>query len=277
MIVKKKALFFDIDGTLLSEHTGKIPASALLALEQAQKMGHMTFINTGRTYAGLPSMFLELPFSGLVCGCGTYVDYQGEVLLQRSIAKERMEEIVETILDCRGEMILEGLRKCYVARRKTRFPKLERTRKHFEEMGERLAYIEDGDYSFDKFVVFTDGLTDKNRMFNNFNKDMEVYDRQGGFYEIVPQGYSKATAIDFVLKHFEMDKSDAYVFGDSSNDLSMFQSVGHAIAMGEHDPILDPYTEYVTKTVEDDGLIYAMRHYGLIPDLSTGKCSSQGV
>lgn len=264
--MNKKALFFDIDGTLLSEHTGKIPDSAIMALEQAKSLGHLIFINTGRTHSGLPAVILSLPFSGLLCGCGTYVDYQGEVLLQRSIPEDRAHEIVETIQDCRGEMILEGLHKCYVAREKTRFPQLERTRVHFSSMGDMLGYIEDGDYSFDKFVIFTDGLTDKNQMFADFDKDMEVYDRQGGFYEIVPKGYSKATAIDFVLKHFGMDKSDAYVFGDSSNDLSMFKSVGHAIAMGEHDPILDPYTEYVTKTVEDDGLMFAMRHYGLIPE-----------
>jgi len=28
--------------------------------------------------------------------------------------------------------------------------------------------------------------------------------------------------------------------------------------------VLEPYTEFVTKTVEEDGLAYAMKHYGLI-------------
>ena len=43
------ALFFDIDGTILSEITHKIPESALEALHKAQENGHKTFINTGRT------------------------------------------------------------------------------------------------------------------------------------------------------------------------------------------------------------------------------------
>ena len=34
--------------------------------------------------------------------------------------------------------------------------------------------------------------------------------------------------------------------------------------MGDHDPVLDPYTEFVTKEVEDGGLAYALEHYGLI-------------
>ena len=61
-----------------------------------------------------------------------------------------------------------------------------------------------------------------------------------------------------------MEREDAYVFGDSSNDLAMFQAVPHTVAMGVHDPILDPYTEFVTRTVEEDGVEYAMEHYGLI-------------
>ncbi len=32
----------------------------------------------------------------------------------------------------------------------------------------------------------------------------------------------------------------------------------------EYDPVLDPYAEFVTKTVEEDGIAFAMEHYGLI-------------
>lgn len=52
--------------------------------------------------------------------------------------------------------------------------------------------------------------------------------------------------------------------GDSSNDLAMFTYGKHTVAPGHHDPVLDPYTEYVTDTVENDGLMKAMAHYGLI-------------
>ena len=67
-----------------------------------------------------------------------------------------------------------------------------------------------------------------------------------------------------VLENYGLTLEDAYVFGDSSNDLAMFQFVEHAVAMGNHDPVLDPYAEFVTKTVEEDGIAFAMEHYGLI-------------
>lgn len=46
----------------------------------------------------------------------------------------------------------------------------------------------------------------------------------------------------------------------------MFEYAAHAVAMGKHDKVLEPYTEYVTDTVENDGIYKAMVHYGLIPE-----------
>ena len=46
--MKQYALFFDIDGTLVSFKTHEIPASTILALTQAKANGHQVFIATGR-------------------------------------------------------------------------------------------------------------------------------------------------------------------------------------------------------------------------------------
>ena len=45
------ALFFDIDGTILSETTHEIPESALVALRKAQENGHKTLSIPGAPYA----------------------------------------------------------------------------------------------------------------------------------------------------------------------------------------------------------------------------------
>ncbi len=50
---RTKALFFDIDGTLLSEKTRRVPDSAKEALKQAREKGHLVLINTGRVYPHL--------------------------------------------------------------------------------------------------------------------------------------------------------------------------------------------------------------------------------
>lgn len=261
----RKALFFDIDGTLLSEITGEVPESAVKALEQARSRGHLTFINTGRTIAALPPVLKKMPFSGFLCGCGTYIEYQEKVLLAQTIPHQRGREIIRLVQEYGADLILEGQEDCYVSIHRSRFERIENTRRYFRSMGLGVeTYAENDNFDYDKLVVYVDEQTDKERLLLELGKDMDLMDRREGFYEVVPKGYSKATAIEYILKHFHITPRDAYVFGDSSNDLSMFRYARHAVAMGHHDPVLEPYTEFVTKTVEEDGLELAMKHYGLI-------------
>ena len=102
------------------------------------------------------------------------------------------------------------------------------------------------------------------RFLDFVDEDMEAMDRGDGAWEIIQKGYSKATACRFILDRFGFAMDQAYVFGDSSNDLAMFRYAAHGIAMGKHDKVLDPYTEYVAPKVEEEGIWQAMKHLGLI-------------
>ena len=79
-----------------------------------------------------------------------------------------------------------------------------------------------------------------------------------------PVGHSKAAAIERILGRYGLALEDAWVFGDSMNDLSMFQYARNAVLMGRHDKELEPYASFITKTVEEDGIAFAMEKFGLI-------------
>lgn len=67
--MKKKCLFFDIDGTLVDEQTHQIPQSTIEALRAARRSGSVVFINTGRPYSHVSAMIKALDFDGYCCGC----------------------------------------------------------------------------------------------------------------------------------------------------------------------------------------------------------------
>ena len=71
----RAVLFFDIDGTVLSEITKEVPVSAINAMKAAQQAGHLLFINTGRTICSIPPEIRRLKFDGYLCGCGTFLTY----------------------------------------------------------------------------------------------------------------------------------------------------------------------------------------------------------
>lgn len=263
--MERSVLFFDIDGTLLSEITGQIPDSAVRALELAGKAGHILLINTGRTICSVPTEIRKLPFDGYLCGCGTYLMYHDEVFLEKSLSPERGRDILRMACECRLGVIAEGPEDVYFPERISRFDRLEYTRRYFRQRGMGMeSSIEKADFIYDKVFIYEDGQSDLKRFLGFIEKDMEAIDRGNHAYEVIQKGFSKATACSCMLERLGIPKERAYVFGDSSNDLSMFEFGAHTIAMGKHAEVLEPLTEFVTKTVEDDGIAFAMEHYGLL-------------
>lgn len=59
-----KALFFDIDGTMIDINTHKIPESTITAIREAKKNGNKIFIATGRSHTivnlpGIPANLID--------------------------------------------------------------------------------------------------------------------------------------------------------------------------------------------------------------------------
>ena len=124
----------------------------------------------------------------------------------------------------------------------------------------------DGDesYDYDKFCCITDENSDKEGFFGNLQADFDIIDRGNNFWECVPKGHSKATAIAAVLKEYGLSLEDAYVFGDSTNDLPMFAYAKNRVLMGKHDRELEVFDSFLTRNVEEDGIAWALKQLGLI-------------
>ena len=264
--MKKAALFFDVDGTLIDEQTKIVPESTLRALKQARENGHLVFINTGRTSCNILDSMKHIPVDGYVCGCGTEIIYQGNVLMHSTLTKEQCRRYIQVIQECHMEGVLEASDDLYFPQNSSRFPEIEDIR---QRMGKAWGlgckkYIEDGGFIYDKMFLLSDQTSDVVKFIEEVRDDLAVIDRRHGSYECIQKQYTKATGIEYMRKYLGYDMDQIYVFGDSSNDLAMFEYATHTVAMKEHDSVLDPYTEYVTDSVMNDGIEKAMKHYQLI-------------
>lgn len=265
MTEKRKALFFDIDGTLFSEVNRNIPESAREAVKKARKKGHLVFINSGRTDCLINPIKPLVEVDGYCCGCGTRIIAGDKVLYSAEIPHKRGLEIKKLIQDHDMDGLLEGTESCYFQKSTSRILRVERVKENIARQGNVSPYGWDEDcYDFDKFCVFADEKSDRKGFFRALGMDFDVIDRGDGFYECVPAGHSKATAIEFLLNYYGISLEDTYVFGDSTNDLSMFEYAKNCILMGHHSRELEPYATFFTKNVEDDGVAYAMEKLGLV-------------
>ena len=76
----------------------------------------------------------------------------------------------------------------------------------------------------------------------------------GNTIELVPKGFNKAVGIAAVIRLFDIPWEDTIVFGDSNNDLAMFEYAATKVAMGNASPKIKELADYVTSD---------MFHYGI--------------
>lgn len=259
-----KLLFFDIDGTLLSEKTKQVPASAKLALAKARANGHLVFINTGRPKASLSDTLLNLDIDGLVCGCGTYIEYHGKELFRQPLNHDFCQEIVKHLEENHVPALLEGTNGVYYDP-DNKNPIIARIKNDYQEQGlDTTKTWHQQDLAFEKLTVWFNPESKQKSFMDWITQYFTAIHRGSDFYEFTPCGFSKASGIDFLCDYFQTTISDTYAFGDSTNDLSMLTHVPNSIAM-KNSPkeILDMVT-YVTKDVDDDGIYHALEHFHLL-------------
>lgn len=61
-----------------------------------------------------------------------------------------------------------------------------------------------------------------------------------------------------------MDINDCVAFGDGGNDKGMLEVAGIGVAMGNANDDVKAVADYVTTTVDDNGIANAFKHFKLI-------------
>lgn len=263
----KKLIFFDIDGTILTQGKNRfVPESTKKAIRLLQENGNLCFINTGRSRSEIHSGITDMGFDGYVCGCGTFISYHDNTLLARELPPELADSIMEDVNLCRLEWIFEGQHATYYSTEPYTTHIGDLYREFHREFPDVCSDVMPGSRGlvFDKFCICTRPDSDLMRFTHKYQDLFFFIDRGNGFYEVVPEGCSKASGIRFLMDYFHIPLKDTIAIGDSTNDLPMLTFSGLSIGMKESDPAVLEAVDYVTDSIEHDGIYKAMRHFGLI-------------
>lgn len=260
------ALFFDIDGTLITNDDKKIfPESAREAIRLTREKGNLVFINTGRVRCNIEPYITSAGFDGYICGCGSNIILaDGSELLHVSPNPARCHEIA---LKCREYKMysLFEYRDYTCIDKENITEEAGRLIEYFKSNGYRfIDDIDDQDFRFDKFAGWYDEDSDIEGFKEFTSPDYTYIDREGNFFEMSPKGHSKATGIEFLLDYFMIPIDNAYVFGDGNNDLEMLRYVPNSAVPKSGSPLAREAAGYITDDVLDDGIYKAMKHFGLL-------------
>lgn len=82
--------------------------------------------------------------------------------------------------------------------------------------------------------------------------------------DILPEGGGKAAGIRAAMDRYGLSADEIMAFGDGENDAAMLELAGIGVAMGNSVEQAKARADYVTASVDEDGVSQALRHFGLL-------------
>lgn len=269
-----KLIAIDMDGTLLNSKN-ELTSNTKQVLKQAKEKGVEIVLATGRVLksALYYSDHLDLESYVVACNGGIILDKKFNVLSNQSIEKEKISEIMKI-----GKELSVYF---HFYNEDTFF-----TNKYVKEVDEYYS-SKDGKftgqdvavqlYKEDTEILSRDDLNIYKFLFiDNDNEKLKILRQKlsriegvsissswDNNIEVMNEGVSKGTAISLLCSELGIDKNNVMAIGDNENDLSMIKFAGIGVAMGNGNPMLKDYADFVAPSNEEDGVAYAIQKFVL--------------
>ncbi len=262
-----KAVFFDIDGTLVSFKTHEVPPSAIKALHQLQSRGILTFIATGRHILSINNLG-SLKFDGYITLNGSYCFAGSKLIYKCSIPATDISTLVSYLEE------------------KENFPCIF--------VHDHALYINDTNeqtettfrlLNFPQPPVLplkeaAQGETFQLIAFFNAAQEKEVMPRllhcqatrwTSLFSDVIPLGSNKQIGLQKMMEYYGLSREEILAFGDGGNDIPMLQYAGIGVAMGNAKDTVKQSADYVTASVDEDGIYKALIQLDVISEKPSQK------
>lgn len=271
-----KAIFLDMDGTILNHHN-KVTANTKEIIDRLRNQGINVFIATGRDFNEIEGLVPEgFQVDGVIASNGMAGYVGNEMIFKHSLQLELVERIIEKAREHKVyyELFPYGLPRVTLKQDKAfveaeiRDPKpdgvsISEWASRKEAINGKIAWM---DYivgnEFSKFYFFARTQEHINRWKNGLDQlkcemDFTTSISSPFNVEVMVANVNKATGIQQMLEHFDLPEEETLAIGDSDNDFSMLQFVGHAVAMKNAPDRIKEITDEVTEfTCDEDGVYH---------------------
>lgn len=259
-----KALFFDIDGTLVSLQTLAIPNSAIAALERAKANGTKIFISTGRPTQimnNIGALQERRLIDGYITMNGAYC-YVGDKVIYKSPVPATDVHTLANL--CRQN----GYCSIFVGEKDIKVCQPNDEVRHI--FFEFLRVNEISESSFEEamrgeiYQITPFFSPEAQEHIAPLMPGSEFGRWHPAFVDITRKGNTKRLGMEHIQRHFGISPSETMAFGDGGNDIAMLQYAATGIAMGNASETVKAAADYVTENAENDGIALALEHFGVI-------------
>lgn len=262
--MKYKAIFLDIDDTLLS-HNQPVSARNLEAIARAQAAGVLVTIATGRGYLGCTAVWKQLGLQGpiIVFGGALIMDTRdGKTIFSAEVPPALVRESLEYARELglvaqiyQGDTVIveedNPTSKAYVG-------------------VQNLPYLVDPDIrrkewkEIPKVLVFSP-LDVEPQMVQKFEERftgrLEVASSKPGFIELNLYGSNKGTTMLRLAEQLGIRQEEIIAVGDNTLDLQMIQMAGLGVCVENGQQVVKDVADAVAPACEADGVAWVIDTY----------------
>lgn len=258
-----KAVFFDVDGTLVSFKTHRVPQTTLEAIKKLQAKGIKVFVATGRhpSILTVGNNVHEIDFDGFVTLNGQYCFTKDrEVIYEKNICREDIIGLLEFLKENRFPCAFVEDKDTYINYIDDVVVNL------LKSVNVPLPPIEDIERAKDGKVFQLNPYipVEFEEEVMKVLPNCEATRWSPTFIDVIPAGGGKHVAIQKIMKRYGYKKDEVMAFGDGGNDKTMLMTAGIGVAMGNANEDVKKIADYVTTTVDNDGVLNALKYFKVI-------------
>ena len=275
-IKKIKMIVCDLDGTLFN-HQKNITKNTIDYLVNLQQNGYILVLATGRFYYELEPFIQKLQmkkFNGYIVCCNGLTVYElasNKIHKFDYLEREDINELIKIAYSFKlnirtnyNNSYQNIVTRClyYISPIITkvlakRYPNLVFYRYNdaidWQQVGKLCFIARPG--KLNKFVK---------HLSLQYSQRYQIYYTSPFCVEIVRQNVNKAYAINYICQKLSLSFDNVLAFGDGGNDIPMLRHVNVAVAMGNSNNEVKNVADYVTDTVDHDGVVKALKYFKLI-------------
>lgn len=264
-----KAAFFDIDGTLVSFNTHKISESSKDSIKKLREKGIKIFVASGRALFQIDNLEdIELDGYITVNGGCCFVKEGKDLkeIFRVSFNKEDLFSLMNYVKDEKNKFpcsvvtsnsvhinYTDDIINMLYGMANVKPPKAV----DFD------SYITNNYKDILQLNIFVDEKREKDIM-SNVLKNSAASRWHFSFADVNPKCNGKNVGIDKIIEYYSIDLSETIAFGDGGNDISMIKHAAIGVAMGNANDDVKEVADYVTDSVDEDGIYNALKHFNLI-------------
>lgn len=261
---KISALFFDIDGTLVSFKTHEIPQSTVDAIARAKANGVGIYISTGRPLQIITNLKAIEPYiDGYITTNGALCIVGGKTIACKPIPQHDVDLLIADAARSDYTVLVVGESGVRIFNHKP----------VFDEIFVSQLKVTNIDPSLDATETLRSEHILQLTPFFNIEHEEQLMPRLKNcvsgrwnpeFTDITAFGADKGKGLEAMAAHLGLDISQTMAFGDGGNDVAILQRAGIGVAMGNAGEEAKAAADFTTTTVDDNGIRNALLHFGVI-------------